>query len=88
MQCQLSVPRSVVERRDAQLSLHGFSDASKRALCAAIYVVTHILLENGGIQDISSIGIAIKESRLPCSLKYSRKNDEASIGKPNTEKRT
>ena len=35
----MSVPRSVVEQSGARLSLHGFSDASKKALCAVIYVV-------------------------------------------------
>ena len=35
----ISVPRCVVELKEAQLSLHGFSDASKRAVCAALYVV-------------------------------------------------
>ena len=32
----ISVPRCVVELKEAQLSLHGFSDASKRAVCAAL----------------------------------------------------
>ena len=39
LQDHISVPRSVVEQSGAQLSLHGFSDASKKALCAVIYVV-------------------------------------------------
>lgn len=39
LQHHISVPRSVVEQSGARLSLHGFSDASKKALCAVIYVV-------------------------------------------------
>ena len=39
LQDHISVPRSVVEQSGAQLSLHRFSDASKKALCAVIYVV-------------------------------------------------
>ena len=39
LQDHILVPRSVVEQSGAQLSLHGFSNASKNALCAVIYVV-------------------------------------------------
>ena len=35
----VSVPRSAVEQKGAQLSLHRFSDASKKGVCAAVYVV-------------------------------------------------
>lgn len=41
IQHRIPVPRSFVERTVAQLSLHGLSDASKKALSAAIYVVGH-----------------------------------------------
>ena len=33
----ISIPRSVVSRRIIEVELHGFSDASKSAICACIY---------------------------------------------------
>lgn len=35
---RITIPRSVVNRKKEQLSLHGFADASKLAVCAAVYV--------------------------------------------------
>ena len=35
------VPRSVVDHNVRRLELHGFSDASKKAVSAAVYVVAH-----------------------------------------------
>ena len=37
----LSVPRSVMLVRNNDLELHGFADASKVAICAAVYVVEY-----------------------------------------------
>ncbi|XP_048576166.1 uncharacterized protein LOC125557540 [Nematostella vectensis] len=37
----VSIPRSVVDQHVTRIELHGFSDASKTAVSAAIYVVAH-----------------------------------------------
>ena len=34
----VTIPRSVVDYNKKEMSLHGFSDASKRGICAAVYV--------------------------------------------------
>ena len=38
---RLSVPRSVVQVKKSDFELHGFADASKVAVCAAVYVVEY-----------------------------------------------
>ncbi len=40
-QSYITVPRSVVIKGGGQFELHGFSDASKVAICAAIYVIEY-----------------------------------------------
>ncbi len=40
-QSYITVPRSVVIKGGSQFELHGFSDASKVAICAAIYVIEY-----------------------------------------------
>ena len=37
----MTVPRSVVTTTGSRLEMHGFSDASKRALCATVYVIEY-----------------------------------------------
>ena len=40
-QSSISIPRSVVAKKGDMFEIHGFSDASKVAICAAIYVTEH-----------------------------------------------
>ena len=40
-QGNISVPRSVVAKKGDMFEIHGFSDASKVAICAAIYVIEY-----------------------------------------------
>lgn len=63
----ISVAQSVVDRRVAQLSLHGFSDASKKALCAAIYVV-----ETYSVGQISQNILTSKARVAPRNLSIPR----------------
>jgi len=37
--CTVTVPRSITTRSNTRIHLHGFADANKHAVCAAIYVV-------------------------------------------------
>ena len=43
----ISVPRSVVKREQKLLALHGFADASKSGVCAAVYVLATYLYNDG-----------------------------------------
>ena len=62
----LAIPRSVVDYNKRELSLHGFSDASKSAVCTAVYVVAKYL--DGSVSQnllVSKSRIAPKNTSIP-----------------------
>ena len=54
----LTVPRCVTTQYYQQVYLHGFADASKVAVCAAIYIVC--LRKNGGVRQ----NLLVAKSRI------------------------
>ena len=62
----LTVPRCVTTQDYQQIYLHGFPDASKVAVCAAIYIVC--LRKNGGVRQnllVAKSRIAPKKLTIP-----------------------
>ena len=62
----VSVPRSVVDYNKRELSLHGFSDASNSAVCAAVYVTAKYW--DGSVSQnllVSKARIAPKNTSIP-----------------------
>jgi len=62
----LAIPRSVVDFNKRKPSLHGFSDTSKSAVCAAVYVVAKYL--DGSLSQnllVSKLRIAPKNTLFP-----------------------
>ena len=56
--CMLTVPRSVVIKENHDVMLHGFADASKVAVAAAVYIVSSD--ETGGTKE----NLLLAKSRL------------------------
>ena len=62
----LTVPHCVTTQDSQQVYLHGFADASKVAVCTAIYIVC--LRKNGGVRQnllIAKSGIGPKKLKTP-----------------------
>ena len=61
MQCScVTVPRSVCTAQGSTFELHGFADASKHAVCAAIYAIEH----DGDTGEIISRHLLVAKSRV------------------------
>ena len=62
----VSIPRSIVGDNNTKLAIHGFSDASKVAVCAAVYLVgTCDSIETSSNLLVAKSRIAPKKLSIP-----------------------
>ena len=60
----LTIPRCVIEN-NTEIKLHGFSDASKSAICAVIYIVSAASSRKGGKLVAAKSKVASKNLSIP-----------------------